>query len=67
MTRWMIFLIGSFFLTLLLAGDAIWLHHKHSLDAHVQALSQDTLLLLFLVWLAALSVLAYVAFAFGKR
>lgn len=70
MTSWMIFIIGSLILTLLLAGDALWLkhkHRKHALNADVQALSQDIRLLIFLIWLALLSILAYVAFAFGQR
>jgi len=67
MTRWMIFFTGTLLLTLLLAGDALWLRRKHTLDANVQALSQDILLLLFLIWLASLSILAYVVFAFGRR
>jgi len=67
MTPWTIFLVGSLLLTLLLAGDALWLRHKHSLNANVQILSQDILLLFFLIWLAGLSVLAYIAFTFGHR
>ena len=67
MTPWTIFLIGSILLTLVIVGWDLLPRRKHNLDFDVQAVAQDARLLKFLIWLALLSVLAYIAFAFGKR
>jgi len=67
MTPWMIFLIGSALLTLVIWGGFLLPRHKHTLDVDAQSAAQDARLLVFLIWLASLSVLAYIAFAFGKR
>ena len=67
MNSWMIFLIGSVLLTLALAGGTILHRRKHALDFSDQASVHDARLLIFLVWLASLSILAYIAFAFGKQ
>lgn len=66
MNPWMIFLIGSVLLTLALTGGTILHRRKHALDLGDQASAHDARLLIFLVWLASLSILAYIAFAFGK-
>ena len=67
MTPWTIFFIGSLLLTLLFAGNLFLRQHRHSSGADVQTVSHDARLLILLGWLASLSILAYVAFAFGKR
>ncbi len=62
-----IFFAGTFILTLLLVVNTLWLRHKYLANGSEQPISQDLNLLLFSIWLAAQSVLAYIAFAFGKR
>lgn len=67
MSPWIIFLAGSVLLTIVIAGGVLLPRRKHYSDLGVRAAVQDVFLLIFLVWLASLSVLAYIAFAFGKR
>jgi hypothetical protein len=63
----MFFLAGSMLLTIMFAVGLLLYHRKQDLNMGVRAVAQDVLLLIFLVWLASLSILAYIAFAFGKR
>ena len=67
MNPWIIFLTGSVLLTLVITGGTLLTRRKHILDLGVQEAARDARLLTFLMWLASLSVLAYIAFAFGKR
>lgn len=67
MTPWIIFFTGSLLLTLLIAVGTLLYQRKHVSDNREQTAAQDVLLLIVLAWLASLSVLAYIAFAFGKR
>ena len=67
MTPWMIFLIGSVLLTLVILGGLLLPRGKNLLDIGIRSAAQDTRLLVFLIWLASLSILAYIAFTFGKR
>jgi len=67
MTPWMIFLIGSVLLTLVILGGLLLPRGKNILDIGIRSAAQDIRLLVFLVWLASLSILAYIAFTFGKR
>ena len=67
MTPWMIFLIGSLLLTLVILGGFLLPRRKHTLDIGARSAARDARLLVFLMWLASLSILAYIAFTFGKR
>ena len=67
MTPWIIFFTGSLLLTIVIAVGTLLYQRKHVSDNREQTAVQDVRLLIFLAWLASLSVLAYIAFAFGKR
>lgn len=67
MNPWMIFLIGSVLLTLVILGGFFLPRGKNVLDIGIRSAAQDIRLLVFLIWLASLSILAYIAFTFGKR
>jgi len=67
MTPWMIFLIGSVLLTLVILVGVLLPRGKNILDIGEGSTIQDARLLIFLIWLASLSILAYIAFTFGKR
>lgn len=67
MTTWTIFISGSVLLTIVIAGGVLLPRRKNISDLGVWAAVQDVFLLVFLVWLASLSILGYIAFAFGKR
>ena len=66
MNPWAIFFIGSVLLTLA-AGILFAFRRKQTLDISAQPATRDARILLWMVWLASLSILAYIAFAFGKR
>jgi len=66
MTPWLTFFIGSLLLTLVIFG--LILPRDHRLPAFkLIKLAEDARILYLLLWLASLSIMAYVAFAFGKR
>jgi len=67
MNPWMIFLTGTLLLTLLFGGGIYISRRKHQSDSHIRAAAQDANLLILTIWLALLSILAYIAFVFGKR
>jgi hypothetical protein len=67
MVPWKIFVIGSLLLTLVSIGGFLLLRPKHRLDSEVRKATQDTRLLVLSLWAASLSILAYIAFVFGKR
>ena len=67
MTPWMIFVTGSTLLTLVIVGGFLLFRRKNLLNLSVQNAAQDARFLVLSLWLASLSVLAYIAFTFGKR
>ena len=67
MESWTIFTVGGILLTLMLLGGASLSHRSQTSGNKLSGQAEDTKLLYLLLWLASLSVLAYIAFAFGKR
>jgi hypothetical protein len=67
MAPWQIFVIGSLLLTLVLIGGPLLTRRQHPLDFEGQKARQGARLLVLSLWLASLSMMAYIAFVFGKR
>ena len=67
MAPWVIFFIAVLALTMVVIGGFLLPRHKPPPVLRAQKLAKDTWLLYLLLWLASLSILAYVVFAFGKR
>lgn len=67
MRPWMIFILGGFLLTLAALGGYTLSHRKHFPGDELKSRPEDTKLLYLLLWLSSLSILAYIAFVFGKR
>jgi len=67
MSHWMFFLIGSLLLTLVLAGGFLLSSRKDRVNGESQKTTQGARLLILSLWLASLSMMAYIAFVFGKR
>ena len=67
MTPWKIFLIGSIFLTFMSVGGVLLSRRRHQFDSEGQDIAPGGRLLMVSLWLASVSTLAYIAFAFGKR
>ena len=63
----MIFIIGSFLLTLVAIGGLLLYHRRHPDVSGIKKPAEDANFLYMLLGLATLSILAYIAFAFGKR
>jgi hypothetical protein len=69
MSPWTIFCFAGVLLTPAIIGGLFLLLPRHkSLPAcSVSKIAGDTCLLYLLLWLASLSILVYIIFAFGKR
>ena len=67
MASWKIFISGSLLFSLVSVGGFILSRHKLQLDSQARKAVQGVRLLVISLWLASLSVLAYIAFVFGKR
>jgi hypothetical protein len=67
MTPWLTFLIGSVVLTLVAIGGLLLHRRGHPPESGTEKPTQDTNILYALLWLASLSILAYISFTFGKR
>ena len=67
MRPWLIFLIAGFLLTLALVGGLLLFCRERWAVFRKQKLAGEAWFLYLLLWLASLSMLAYIAFAFGKR
>lgn len=67
MDPWKVFIVGSLLLTLVIIGGFLLSRYKHPLDNEGQKATQGARLLVLSLWLASLSIMAYIAFAFGKR
>lgn len=59
-------IIAGLLLGLMIIGELL-LRHKRLPFFRAQKLTEDTRLLYLFLWLASLSILAYIVFAFGKR
>jgi hypothetical protein len=66
MVPWKIFGIGSLLLTLVMLGGILLPRRNHRSDSEVQKATQGARLLVLSLWVASLSILAYIAFVFGK-
>jgi len=68
MSSWTIFCIAGLLLTVAMIGGLLLLPRHERLPVfRTQKLAGDTFVLYLLLSLASLSILAYIAFAFGKR
>jgi len=67
MTHWPIFLVGSLVLILLASGGLLLHRQKHPANSETQRPVEDARIIYLLLWLASLSIVAYIVFAFGKR
>jgi len=68
MYPWTIFCIAGLLLTVAIIGGLLLLPRHERLPVfRAQKLAGDTFVLYLLLSLASLSILAYIAFAFGKR
>ena len=67
MAPWLKFFIAGLLLTLVCIGGLFLLLYERRPIFRARKLAWDTWFLYLLLWLASLSMLAYVAFAFGKR
>ncbi|MFL7812499.1 MAG: hypothetical protein ACK2TT_13140 [Anaerolineales bacterium] len=63
----MIFLLGGLLLTLVALGGYSHSRRTQAPGAALHSRSEDTKLLYLLLWLSSLSVMAYIAFVFGRR
>lgn len=66
MTPWMIFIAGSLLLTLVVVGGILLRHSYPQVPKTIKP-AEDARIFYLLLWLAWLSIMAYIAFAFGKR
>jgi hypothetical protein len=67
MTPWLTFFVGSVVLTLVAVGGLLLHRRSHPPASGMQKPAQDASILYLLLWLASLSILAYISFTFGKR
>ena len=67
MVSWKVFVIGSLLLTLVVLGGILLSRYKRPLDPEGQKVKQGARLLVLSLWVASLSILAYIAFVFGRR
>lgn len=67
MSTWLTFFIGSLLLTLVVAGGLLLHRQKHPSVLETKRPAGDVRILYVLMWLASLSILAYIVFVFGKR
>ena len=67
MTPWMIFIAGSLLLTLVVVGGPLLHRHNPPPVPEAKKPAEDARILYLLLWLASLSIMGYIAFAFGKR
>ena len=67
MRPWMIFVVGSLLLGLVAIGGFLLNRYKHPSASGIKKPAEDARILYLLLGMAALSILAYIAFTFGKR
>ena len=62
-----VFFIAGLLLTVVMIGGLLLPRQKRLPVLRAKKLPEDARILYLLLWLASLSILAYIAFAFGKR
>lgn len=67
MRPWTIFVVGALLLGLVTIGGLLLNRRKHPEALKARRPAKDAQILYLLMWLALLSILAYIAFVFGKR
>jgi hypothetical protein len=67
MSTWLTFFIGSLLLTVVVVGGLLLHRQKHPSALEAKRPAEDVRILYVLLWLASLSILAYIVFVFGKR
>lgn len=67
MASWLIFFIAGLLLTLVIIGGLLLPRRNRRPVPRAQWLNEDARILYLLMLLASLSILVYIAFAFGKR
>ncbi len=67
MRPWMIFIVGILLLALVVFGGFLLNRYKHPSASGGKKPGEDARILYLLLGLASLSILAYIAFTFGKR
>jgi hypothetical protein len=63
----MIFIIGALLLALVVFGGVLLKRYRHSEASEAKKTAEDARILYLLLGLASMSILAYIAFTFGKR
>jgi len=67
MAPWLIFLTLSVIATLMIVGGLLLLRRNDPSSLGAKRSVEDNRILYALLWLASLSIMAYIAFVFGKR
>jgi len=67
MRPWIIFIVGSVLLALVVLGTLFLNRYKYPGTSEEKKNADDARILYMLLGLASLSILAYIAFTFGKR
>ena len=67
MAPWMIFIVGSFLMALMVLGGFLLYRRKYPGAHGIKKPAEDARILYLLLGMASLSILAYIAFTFGKR
>ena len=67
MNPWMIFIVGSLFLTVVVVSSLLLHRRKYPPGYETKMPAENARILYLLLWLASLSIIGYIAFAFGKR
>jgi hypothetical protein len=66
MAPWKIFVSGCLLLVLIFAGGILLSRRKQRFNSETRKAIQGARMLVLSLWLASLSILAYIAFVFGK-
>jgi len=67
MRPWIIFIVGLLLLALVFLGGFLINRSKHPIASEAKKPVEEARILYLLLGLASLSILAYIAFTFGKR
>jgi len=67
MTPWLIFIAISLIMSLAIVGGLLLHRGNEPSYSDEKRPAEDNRMFYLLLWLASLSIMAYIAFAFGKR
>lgn len=67
MLHWLNFVAFGLIMTLVMVGGFLLRRRKNPVISSTNNQDDDARILYLLLWLASLSILAYIAFVFGKR